>query len=76
MGLRRAILREKPMSDPFDAERWSVLLRGRIEAGRPDRKIVFNAGGRWEASGPPVKSLSSRSERLSRAISLSDFWLL
>jgi hypothetical protein len=25
---------------------------GRIGAGRPDRKIVFSAGGRWEASCP------------------------
>jgi len=28
----------------------SVLLLGRIDAGRPDRKIVFSAGGKWEPS--------------------------
>jgi hypothetical protein len=26
--------------------RWGVLLLGRLEAARPDRKFVFGAGGR------------------------------
>jgi hypothetical protein len=30
--------------------RQASCYLGRIEAGRPDRKIVFTAGGRWEAS--------------------------
>ena len=58
------------MADPFDIERWSVLLLGRIEAGTPGSEDWFGGGGRWEASCPPVESLLSRNERLSRAISL------
>jgi hypothetical protein len=61
-----------PKTWPGKNHKTSVLLLGRIEAGRPDRKIVSAPAGDGKRH-PPVKSLLSRSERLSRAIFLSIF---
>jgi hypothetical protein len=80
MGLRRAILREKPMSDPFDAERWSVLFLGRIEAGTPGWEDCVQRRREMGSVTPPGQ-IALEPERatlesdFSVGLSLSDFFL-
>jgi hypothetical protein len=59
-----------------------AVLLGRIEAGRPDRKIVFSAGGRWEAGCPgqvgrePGRATVESDFSVEREFWLLWFWLL